>query len=141
MQVNNVSRATAEDFPWAVDGDHWMISIYSSKSAPANITAPFGKIVRLQFDDIEALTDGYQRITAQQAKEIADTIRAAEQQDVKVLWVHCDAGICRSGAVVEAALLRGHTTDDEVSNERVANRCVFNAVRRALAVRHSWETA
>ncbi len=58
---------------------------------------------------------------------------------MRCLWVNCDAGICRSGAVVEAAMLLGHTTDEEVSNGRVPNRTVFNEVRKALGLKHSWE--
>ena len=139
MIVNNIARATAEAFPWVTDSRDWLISIHSSKSKPANITAPFGKVVRFCFDDVIDDEHGFKAISVAQAQEIATTIREAEQSGVRVLWVHCDAGICRSGAVVEAARLLGHTTDDEISNERIPNTLVLTEVRKALGLKHSWE--
>lgn len=139
MLVNNISRASAESFPYQVDRRDWLLSIYSTGSQPATITAPFGRVVAMQFDDIVTLEHGYRRISADQAHEIARLIKSGMAEGVRCLWVHCDAGICRSGAVVEAAMLLGCTTDEEVSNERIANRFVFNAVRRALGLVHSGE--
>lgn len=142
MQVNNVSRGTAEKFPWSTDvGTHWMISIHSTGHAPANITHPFARIERFEFDDVlgDMEEHGVKTISPQQAQAIAQIIREAERENVRVLWVHCDAGICRSGAVVEAATLLGHTSDLEVSNERIPNCTVFNEVRKALGINYSWE--
>lgn len=140
MQLVNISRAQAERMPWVVDRRHWLISIHSCQKEPANITAPFGKIARFEFDDIEEFEPPHhQPINKQQAAEIAAFIREAEQEGIICLWVHCDAGICRSGAVVEAAMLLGHKPDDEVSNERIPNTVVFTEVRKALGLKHSWE--
>lgn len=139
MTVNNISRHTAQNFPWKVDNRHWLISIYSSRSDPATITAPFGKVVFFQFDDIDEPSEPYLHITAEQAASIAATLQEAKKEGLISLWFHCDAGVCRSGAVVEASLLLGCTTDEEVSNEGVPNRLVFNEVRKALGFKHSFE--
>jgi predicted protein tyrosine phosphatase len=138
MKLVNISRATAENFPWNVDNRDWLISIHSSQNKPAKIIAPFGAIHNFCFDDVEDNNHGV-CISQQQATQIADIIKQAENARVNTLWVHCDAGICRSGAVVEAAKLLGHTPDDEISNDRIPNTLVFTLVRIALGIKHSWE--
>lgn len=138
LKTFNISRGMAENFGWVVDNRSWMISIYSSNSTPANITAPFGKIFPYQFDDIVKFEDGYRRMTFDQATEIAKIIMDAKECGAD-LWVHCDAGVCRSGAIVEAAKLVGFYHDTEVSNEHMPNEFVFKAVRKALGFLHSFE--
>lgn len=141
MQVVNISRATAEKMPWIVGNKDWLISIHSCGKNPANITAKFGKVFRFEFDDLhEFEPPNHQPINEQQAKEIAEIIRNAEKEEITCLWVHCDAGVCRSGAVVAAAMLLGHKPDDEVSNERIPNEVVFHAIRKALGLLQSWES-
>jgi predicted protein tyrosine phosphatase len=136
MKLVNISRATAEQMPWVVDHRDWLIAIHSVGKQPSNITAPFGAVHRFCFDDEEK---GDNCITDRQAREIGCVIRLAEASGVKTLWVHCDAGICRSGAVVEAAMLLGHEPDDEISNERIPNTLVFTCIRKALGFKQSWE--
>lgn len=137
MQLVNISRKTAENFPFLIDQRDWLISIHSSDGSPANIKAPFGKVFPFLFDDIDG--DENFAITPKQAMEIANIIREAEAADIRRLWIHCDAGVCRSGAIVEAAKLLGHAPDDEISNQRIPNMLVFNEIRKALGFRHSWE--
>ncbi len=137
MKLINISRGTAEKLPWTVDNRDWLISIHSVGSKEANISAPFGMIFRFCFNDVEK--EELNPITQQDAEAIASIIKEAEKSQIKTLWVHCDAGICRSGAIVEAAALLGHTPDDEISNERFANGLVFNLVRKALGIFHSGE--
>lgn len=143
MKLVNISRKQAEEFGWVVDHRDWMISISSSRSPDAKITAPFGKVFTFHFDDVlrdeEHAGKTWKAITNVQAEEIARIIFAAERSNVTTLWVHCDAGICRSGAIVEAAKLLGHSPDDEISNERIPNATVFTKVRLALGIRHSFE--
>lgn len=138
MRLVNIPRATAENMPWAVGPKDWLIAIHSSGGSPSRITAPFGAVHHFCFDDVNDDADG-RCITECQAAEIGSVIRSAEAAGVSTLWVHCDAGICRSGAVVEAAALLGHVPDDDVSSGRVPRSLVFTRVRKALGLKHSWE--
>lgn len=140
MIINNVCRKTVEDFPFQTDRRDWLISVFSSSGKPVSPSTEFGRVLSLQFDDVEEADEG-KVISEDQAAEIAAFVASAEQEGVKTLWVHCDAGICRSGAIVEACLVKGHQTDEEVSNGRVPNRMVFTKVRRAMGLLFSWELA
>lgn len=131
MKVVNINRATAENLPWAVNNSHWLISIHSVGKKPAEITAPFGKIFRFEFDDEE---EGETAITTRQATEIGCVIRLAGVSNVECLWVHCDGGVSRSGAVVEAAMLLGHKAEEEICNERFPNCRTLNEVRKAMGL-------
>lgn len=131
--IMNVSRATIEKIPFVVD-DHWLISITDTNKQPANITANFKKVFRFSFDDIISLreeTFGFKRISKEQAEEIANILIQAKTNCVP-LWVHCEAGICRSGAVVEAAISIGFVPDDEISEERCPNKFVLKAIQNFL---------
>jgi len=51
------------------------------------------------------------KITDDQAQKLVDLLRKAKYNNMNVL-VHCHAGICRSGAVVEIASIMGFTPTD-----------------------------
>lgn len=138
MTLINISRSYAENMPWSVSAADWLISIYGSNDTAPNIKAPFGKVFQFQFDDVEYVVDGYVIMSDEQAEKIAGVIKEAGSADIRCLWVHCAAGICRSGAVVEAAALLGHLIDDECSNQRVPNRYVFNKLAKALGFNHAY---
>lgn len=61
----------------------------------------FREIYNFRFEDTEKDTPGF--ITDEQAYEICSVLRNA-MSDNRDIIVHCHAGLCRSGAVVEAAL-------------------------------------
>lgn len=70
------------------------------------LEAPIGSVLTLTFDDAEPafrikLLDGndLKYFTETQAKEIIDFVGKIDR--TKDLYVHCTAGICRSGAVAE----------------------------------------
>ena len=63
----------------------------------------FESIYKFQFDDSE---EGDKAITNLQAMEIANIIRHCKLHDKNII-VHCVAGLCRSGAVAEAAICYG----------------------------------
>lgn len=65
----------------------------------------------LGFDESELISDS-------QAKQIADLLQKALDKNMNVL-VHCWAGICRSGAVVEVGTIIGFT--DTKRNIRIPN--------------------
>ncbi len=95
----------------------------------------FKDILQLSFFDDE--DDKIDSISDIQAKQIADFLLNAKQNEFNVM-VHCHAGICRSGAVVEAGTLLGMTVPDGV-NRRIPNLRVFNKVRKELGFFSSWE--
>lgn len=70
-----------------------------------------------QFEFLDAEDSDVERygeeplISDQQAKEIVCLLQRARENSMNVL-VHCHAGICRSGAVVEVASMMGFTPTD-----------------------------
>jgi predicted protein tyrosine phosphatase len=59
-------------------------------------------------------------ITIEQAKKLVDLLKHALENRMNIL-VHCHAGICRSGAVVEVATMMGFSDFDtyRIPNSRV----------------------
>ena len=74
---------------------------------------PFKEIHQFEFLDAEdgdAFDDDF-KITDDQAAEIVRLLKFALKNHMNVV-VHCHAGICRSGAVVEVASMMGFTPTD-----------------------------
>lgn len=92
----------------ALNGNHYnpgpggiLIQLYDPCTQPPKPGwCGWGEIHQFCFLDVNT---GPGAITTMQAKQIADILRHAKEADVNVV-VHCHAGICRSGAVVEAAV-------------------------------------
>lgn len=82
----------------------------------------------LNFNDVEDEFD-ISSITDYQAQQIADFILKAKTDNADIV-VHCLAGICRSGAVVEAAMSVGYT--DAVNRQRIPNALVKRKVMQCL---------
>lgn len=95
----------------------------------------FKDILQLKFFDTE--DDEVGCIQSNQAQQIADFLNKAIENKCNVI-VHCHAGICRSGAVVEVGHILGFDIPDGINN-RIPNRLVFNKVRKALGIFNSWE--
>jgi protein-tyrosine phosphatase len=58
----------------------------------------------------------------------------------KNVWVHCHAGVCRSGAVVEVLSLLGWTVSSQYSPRRIPNTHVFKLLRLQFEeLKNSWE--
>jgi predicted protein tyrosine phosphatase len=81
-------------------------------------SAKFKHTYEFFFDDIEEETGSHGElgIDDQQAQEIANIIRLAWDNDYDII-VHCHAGLCRSGAVAQAAGGR-----EQVPNLRVKHK-------------------
>lgn len=78
------------------DKGKWIISIYSNDSQSPFL--PRFNILQLCFDDVtEKDTDGI-HFNKDMAKQIIDFIKDIND-DNKPIYVHCDAGVSRSGAV------------------------------------------
>lgn len=100
----------------------------------ANISKNFKDVLRLQFDDVEKDYQGYVTMTPPQAAKVAEFLL---QHRGKNFFVHCAAGISRSGAIVESILETfpeyqdgGHNLSGEPM--RHANGNVKSLVKRAL---------
>lgn len=73
----------------------------------------FKEIHEFEFLDAED-EDGFEdecKISDEQAAELVRLLQHALDKSMNVI-VHCHAGICRSGAVVEVATMMGFTTGD-----------------------------
>ena len=88
----------------------------------------FSDKLRLNFDDIEDELD-FNSITDYQAEQIAEFLSNAKQNAANII-VHCHAGICRSGAVVEAAVSVGYS--DVEGRVRIPNTLVKRKVMSCL---------
>ena len=88
----------------------------------------FSDKLRLNFDDIEDELD-FNSITDYQADKIAEFLNKAKQNNANIV-VHCHAGICRSGAVVEAAMSVGYS--DIEGRVRIPNTLVKRKVMSVL---------
>jgi predicted protein tyrosine phosphatase len=75
---------------------------------------PFIKTLQFKFwDDEDMLHKG--NIQRGQALQIAKALKEAKENNTNVI-VHCMAGICRSGAVVEAAVSIGFDDPEKYRN-------------------------
>ena len=86
----------------------------------------FKEVYGFKFEDIEE--DEEWAISDEQAREIAELLRRAKEQHMNVI-VHCHAGLCRSGAVVECGLLLGFNPPDKI---RIPNTLVKKKIMKAL---------
>jgi len=86
----------------------------------------FKEIYGFRFEDTEEDTE--EAISDKQAQEIADLLRKAKNQHMNVI-VHCHAGLCRSGAVVECGLFLGFNPPDKI---RIPNTLVKKKIMKEL---------
>lgn len=73
----------------------------------------FKEVYEFEFLDAED-ADGFPdeaKISDEQAAELVRLLQRAQENHMNVV-VHCHAGICRSGAVVEVATMMGFTPSD-----------------------------
>ena len=95
-------------------GDNSMlIRIQDPATEFGRIKHNFKEVYEFEFLDAED-DDGFEdecKISDDQAKEIIGLLRRAIDNRMNVV-VHCHAGICRSGAVVEVATMMGFTPAD-----------------------------
>jgi predicted protein tyrosine phosphatase len=99
----------------------------------------FGKIARAEmfkeiheFEFLDAEDeDGFEdecKIQDEQAAELVRLLKHAQENHMNVV-VHCHAGICRSGAVVEVASMMGFTPADRL---RIPNMRVKHKMMKVL---------
>ncbi len=140
----NLSRELAESVPFDVGHRDWLISISDTDSRDANVTAPFGRILFMKFDDIDdddsqAVKYGWVPFSDGQAAKLAYFTQWAMKEE-KNLYVNCHAGVSRSGAVVEALKLVGFRyVENEYSPYMIPNATVLKKLRIALGLVQGWE--
>jgi len=134
----NFPRAVVQTrFPFELDHRDWLISINDAASMEPEIKANFEKIFFFFFDDETPPWDGVMQ--PEQAIEMANVIKQARDLE-KNIWVHCHAGICRSGAVVELLGLLGWTIVNDFSPARLPNTHVFTLLRQQFPeLEQSWD--
>lgn len=143
MKTANFPRFTVikgNFYPLKMDKD-WLISICSVGDKDAPIAeGKFEKILFMKFDDTHEEGPDHRGITVEQAKEIADFIKDAREQN-KNVWANCQAGISRSGAIVAILMSLGwefHETG--LSPFRLPNSLVFKRVRQFFPeIQWEWE--
>ena len=83
--------------------DKWIISIYSSPMCcPMSCFSPFPNaedVLKLQFDDVTERDPDLLHFTSELAKKVKEFISKIKDDGSREMWIHCDAGISRSGAV------------------------------------------
>ena len=124
--IENVSKSDV------FNGHHYdaginsmLIRIQDPATEFGKIKYPFKEVHEFEFLDAED-TDGFPdecKIQDEQAAELVRLLQHAQENHMNVV-VHCHAGICRSGAVVEVATMMGFTPTDRmrIPNLRVKHK-------------------
>jgi predicted protein tyrosine phosphatase len=102
-----------------------LIRIQDPATEFGKIKHNFKEVYEFEFLDAED-EDGFEdecKIQDEQAEQLVNLLRRALENRMNVV-VHCHAGICRSGAVVEVASMMGFTPADRYRqpNVRVKNK-------------------
>jgi len=112
--IENVSKDDVKNGHHYDPGPNSMlIRIQDPATEFGRIKYPFNESYEFEFLDAED-TDGFPdecKISDEQAAEIVALLQRAIDCHMNVV-VHCHAGICRSGAVVEVATMMGFTPTD-----------------------------
>ena len=113
--IENVSKADV------FNGHHYdagpnamLIRIQDPATEFGKIKYPFKEVYEFEFLDAED-ADGFEdecKISDTQAELLVGLLKRAQEKAMNVV-VHCHAGICRSGAVVEVATIMGFTPSDK----------------------------
>jgi predicted protein tyrosine phosphatase len=119
--IENVSKSDV------FNGHHYdaginsmLIRIQDPATEFGKIKYPFKEVHEFEFLDAED-EDGFPdecKIQDEQAAELVRLLKYAQEKHMNVV-VHCHAGICRSGAVVEVATMMGFTPTDRYRQPNV----------------------
>ena len=97
-----------------------LIRIQDPATEFGKIKYPFKEVYEFEFLDAED-EDGFEdecKIQDEQAEQLVALLKRALENRMNVV-VHCHAGICRSGAVVEVASMMGFTPADRYRQPNV----------------------
>ena len=146
MKNNSVSKIQNVSQQAVIDGDCFdptasnlhliQITDYDSEFVEPKNWRHYKSIRQYKFNDTEDLFDS-NCITDLQAKHIAEALKHVLMLGDDLV-VHCHAGICRSGAVVECAEAIGF---QKCNNFRLPNALVKRKIMQALGVAVTAETS
>lgn len=127
--IENASRFdVATGFHANAGENSMLIQISDLLSEHPTPKMKFKEVHGFQFEDIEE--DEEWAISDEQAKAIADLLRKAYNTNMNVI-VHCHAGLCRSGAVVECGIMLGFNHPERL---RLPNSLVKRKIMKALGI-------
>lgn len=136
----SMSDVTHGKFPDWCEENTILIQIQDVDCSPtakfANVKrrGRFVRLIQMRFDDVDTPDPKYwTEISDDQAKELADIIKLAKEANLNIA-VHCHAGLCRSGAVVEAAVRYGF---EDPKKDRFPNILVLKKLSKLLGVEKS----
>lgn len=124
--IENVSKDDVKNgHHYHAGGNSMLIRIQDPATEFGVIKYPFKEVHCFEFLDAED-QDGFPdecKISDEQAAHLVELLLSAKNRSMNVV-VHCHAGICRSGAVVEVATMLGFTATDRFRqpNLRVKHR-------------------
>ena len=136
--IENVSRDAVKNGFHSDMGDNAMLIQISDPASFFPVPKKDFKIIR-QFEFLDA-EDGDMfpeeaLISDEQAFDIVSLLKYAQENSMNVL-VHCHAGICRSGAVVEVASMMGFTPTERY---RLPNIRVKTKMMKVLGMTYDSE--
>lgn len=137
--VRNVNREAAEAFDEFDGANEWACISISQPGDPAHLAKGFWAVLRMEFADWDL--DRYPNGSSHPAHAVTFTPematrlrRFAEFVRGSNILVHCDAGVSRSGAVVEVLLEAFPEYTDHGSYLRHGNNYVRRLLRRAFGI-------
>ena len=131
--IENVAASdVSTGYHYACGDNAMLISITDPAGWKPKKHHTFKEIHEFEFLDAEDEDDfpDEAKISDEQAEQIVALLKHALDQHMNVV-VHCYAGICRSGAVVEVATKMGFTPTDRF---RDPNKRVLSKMMKALGV-------
>jgi len=131
--IENVAASdVSTGYHYACGDNAMLISITDPAGWKPKKHHTFKEIHEFEFLDAEDEDDfpDEAKISDEQAEQIVALLKHALNQHMNVV-VHCYAGICRSGAVVEVATKMGFTPTDKF---RDPNKRVLSKMMKALGV-------
>ena len=135
--IENVGRREVETGYHKLHGDNTvLISINDPLQEPAKPHFNFRHVLRFEFLDIEDEEHDF-AITDHQALELTKLLELCYVSEYNVL-VHCNAGICRSGAIAEVGEMMGF---DYVGKYKQPNLLVKSKLMRNLGWGYHDETS
>lgn len=109
MWIANFSRTNIKNgFHPFVEDRTILIQIIDPASFPPKSSYKFNEVHVFEFFDLDDKDEGFEeaKITDEQAQQLVHILQKAKEDGNNVV-VHCNAGMCRSGAVAEVGTILG----------------------------------
>ena len=88
-------------------------------------------------EEITGIRPRHSPITDQEATEIVDFVERMREKNVKMLFIHCDAGLCRSRTVATAVakfILKDKEQEEEFLNDpsTIISKTIMKKIEKAI---------